>query len=315
MILLRHKGASINGAGPKSGQTAAHRAAITGKIESLRLLLNLGADFDLLDKNGKTAEQLAAPSVRGFFELIRLAKATIAARKAFYPEISTGSPDFEKWRDYLDEKEAFSIESRIKTIYDSYKKELAIVKKGLTNADYHKANQFVDQMNKCLSELRPLIQCQTTLSESLIKKHKVCACGEAAVASYAYLVHIAKSNLPVEEVSLFKTNPNNPKDQYGHAVDVLDRDQSKEIKDLSSWKNAFIIDSYNERFFFYQFIEQYDVDTGIKALDFYELSRGASNRLTPFPTILPFTETAALFNKFMKEAQEEIESLFLKRFQ
>ncbi len=86
MLALSDRGVNIDSKGIVSGQTAAHRAAAKGNAEALRLLFNLGANFDLQDSDGKTPQEHAqSPETTMIFALIRSGKGAIAARKIFYP--------------------------------------------------------------------------------------------------------------------------------------------------------------------------------------------------------------------------------------
>lgn len=317
IFLLRHP-LNINSQGTQSGQTAAHRASIAGKVNALRLLVNLGADLDVRDNNGQTAEEIAHTSAKHLFELIRLAKKTFAARNAFYPETldhEAKGKDFTDWRAYLKEKRAQCVNECIKEVYDSYLLELTLVKKGLTNANPPKLGNFIAKINQCLYELQRLKEAETTLSETLKNNRTMCACGEASVASYAYLAQLAKTKLPVEELTYVTNNPDQPQNLIGHAVTLINRDQNREFHDLRSWKEAFIIDSYHYRFFFFEFVEHCPFDSAIKELHQYTLVKGATNRLTSFPRELSFPKTEALYRKITKELQERIGTLFLKRCQ
>jgi ankyrin repeat protein len=55
------KGLNINEPGPKTGQTALHRATIKGQVAVVELLLNeFQIDLAVMDKSGKKAEEYAS---------------------------------------------------------------------------------------------------------------------------------------------------------------------------------------------------------------------------------------------------------------
>lgn len=77
----------INASGAASKKTALHRAAENGSFDALQILLNRGANFDLVDSAGNTPAQLATdPRTKLFFLLHTLALHTISAVKTFYTE-------------------------------------------------------------------------------------------------------------------------------------------------------------------------------------------------------------------------------------
>ena len=72
-MMLIHSGqiTDINQQGAGSGKTALHQAVSKGKIEIVKLLLTFGADPMILDKDGKSALQLAEEKKdRGLYQLL-----------------------------------------------------------------------------------------------------------------------------------------------------------------------------------------------------------------------------------------------------
>lgn len=71
-LLIKH-GANINAAGPDD-ITPLHDAAICGSQKLVKLLIDKGADVNFKNKKGKTAQEIAHPSLGHFFSTLNSGK-------------------------------------------------------------------------------------------------------------------------------------------------------------------------------------------------------------------------------------------------
>jgi uncharacterized protein len=67
--LLTKHGANINVAGPDD-ITPLHDAALSGNQKLVKLLIDKGADINFKNKKGKTAQEIAHPSLGHFFSTL-----------------------------------------------------------------------------------------------------------------------------------------------------------------------------------------------------------------------------------------------------
>lgn len=312
LISLKGK-VDINSAGPTSKQTAAHRAAAGGHINTLQLLFNLGADFSLVDKNGNTPRDLAkTEEAKKLFMLIEEGYAAIAARKSIFlqtdeecdPEISVLH---QKYWDDINEKIQGDSEYK-SVIIESYGKEAR--NKVLTEKEIKQFDIFSEKFALNLRRLENMVAKEVILKAAKETHHKICSCGQAAAASFVWLAYFKNVGFSVEELNLMsKVIPN-----AGHVVLILNRDQTKLLTDYSGWQESLIIDPYRNTIFFFNFVSHYSQDTCLKMAQFFDLLIGASNVMPPFPTQVILPNTMRLYTETVETVRNNILALLTPTF-
>lgn len=250
--------------GISSGKTAAHRAAEKGHASILRLLHSLGDTFSIEDNKGNTPLQLAINKecIR-VFELATLGKQALAAAALIFPktideETCTAKvkKPFLSWRKLVEEKTSEKVGDITQKLVDSLKAELLEVSSKNKSLGYFSSQS---EWKKCRSEWTAWMYCQNKslvyifsnyykMELAIKMKQDTRACGESSASSYVYLTSEAKTDFPVDQVGLTDGISN-------HAFVMLDRNQNLEISDLRGWDNALIIDSFEQRSFFYENID------------------------------------------------------------
>lgn len=245
----------IREAGASSGKTAGHRGAEKGHASVLRLLHSLGDDFSKVDHKGFTPSQLATNKecIR-VFELVTLGKQALAAAAQIFPKkivvencTASDNKSFLGWR--------LSVQK------NTSEKVLDITKKLFTCLFTEYQEALLNNKNlDCFSSLSKWLKCQSSslihiydnyyqLELAIKMKQDAGACGEASSSSYVYLTSEAKTIFPVDQVGITIDGIDN------HAFVMLDRNQNLEISDLHGWNNALLIDSLEQRSFFYENID------------------------------------------------------------
>lgn len=306
MIRLSKQGININSAGAKTGQTAMHRAAAKGHVQALQLLCNLEADFSITDKDGKTAEQVASDRAKPFFELIRLGKETIQAAKTFYPTTGDSeTSDFRSWRTHIQTKRTKYANEISDKLVITFRAEFERLRPSFPKKKHDEINRQIELFDQGRNQLFRLLEDKITLTESIERNYQAGTCGEATTASCAYLLS--------KKVDLSFEGMNVTKKDVGHAFVVVNRDTSKSPDDLSSWKGAFIIDSFFNRLYFYDFIQQSPHNTALKGLDLYQKIIGSVNKTVELPASFPFTDAAKAYRALMNVVQITICQAFEER--
>lgn len=290
------KSININSIGKDSKQTAAHRAAAAGHIETLQLLFNWGANFDLMDKDDKKPCDLAkSDEVKLLFKLIEEGQAVLQVRNAVFKKMDYECTSKEKeiheehWHkmnDYIQKKQF----SDVKDVYEIYKNEAKTIQP--TPEIENIFPIFQDKFQICFKQLENALTKFTTLNMSLENNDLVASCGQVAASCYAWLVNHKQVDFHVEEINLLEKYIK----QAGHALLVFNRDNATQEADYNGWKNALIVDPYFNRIFFFNFRDQYPKESCVKIIEKFNIVKGIGNKVIPFPTELPLPKTVKAFN-------------------
>lgn len=277
---------NINSSGIKSLQTAAHRAAAQGQVAALRLLYNLGANLDLTDSKGKKAQDYAKTAeIRDFFATVEIAKQAQAERCDFFNNILLNETTREveairALRQSLYAQTEAVGQSLMRELGTKYKAEL----KEKTNnvvisfEQEKEINAAIEQLY-CWSRITSLLEHSTQTNREMV------SCGEVAKACFVNLAQRKRiANVECVTVStMFQSN-------LGHTFNVLGRDQSQKLSNLDSWKSAFIIDSQNEKSFFYEFVNEYTRNTSINNLSLFDFTLEGASIDVPISEFFPNTK-------------------------
>lgn len=308
MLQLYKKGIHINAAGPETGLTAVHRAAAAGHTSALHLLFNLGADFELLDKKGKRAEDLATDKSKIVFTLIKVGKEALAARHKVYPKTDEECSEaelraFKDYRKRLKEEIELLYVKTLTSLDQSIKSELKTIP-----MEQAKVEKKLDTFNKSIEFITKYIFNVTVLKTTEVMKTKyknrVCSCGEATLETYLNLINRPDRFFPFESITM----GHNSNILMNHGVLVLNRDQKEDISTLTQSDSALAVDSYRDNIFFMEFLKDCDKDTVMKDLNNFKIEIFLSSNPPPFPNTFPLPKSTEVYEKMITITKENLTS-------
>lgn len=309
------KGININAVAigeSSSRKTAAHRAAEFGQVNALRLLYNLGADFQLTDRDGKKPCELVRSDDKEttlFFTLITDAEKALLARKQFFP-LTVDEMKFneEETRQHHQSHDALAISMLRGPLASALHAQYKIEAKTINGHREKDAEQFIQEYAVCSAFLVIQESAMIAFENALLTEKVYGACGEATKVSFASLVYRDEVHYPVDEMNIISRVA-----IAGHACLALNRDRRFAIDDLRGLEEALILDPLNSRIFFYQFVESYGENTVFKHLANFTVHDGIHNKTPQFPKILSLPESEVMYHASLKKIKDRCGKLLIDR--
>ena len=240
----------IKAAGPTSGKTAAHRAAMKGHASALRLLHSLGDTFEKKDNEGCTPEQLTSdPKCKQVFALAALGrKAMAAAINVFpipiYPDKLPDAGVGNQFLVFRMKKTALA-DKGLRFMDDI---QVTLVKEATeTTAKCNKQAVFM-WFNQEVLRIGNLVDNYYTLEQAKACGQKGGADGDRCEVAFTYLVSIAKTEFLVEQIEV------NEGGRKNHNFLVLNRCEG--ALTAQGLSEALIIDSLASQTFFFENFDQ-----------------------------------------------------------
>lgn len=293
----------INEPGLKSKQTAVHRAANGGHVQTLRLLYNLGADFFCKDLKNLTPQQLAKEiECQQIFELIVLAKKTleivneIIPRKLIGKESVKNNNSFRKWRKKMEVSHMAIAQSKLNGLTETLQNDIK-------SGDCQEMTVLTDWLKTCVMSVNYFCNCYHNLSFAIDKNQQYGACGENSGIAFAYLTAEAKTTFSVDAIMLDESNEN-------HSIVLLNLNQKQ-------WYQSLIIDALFGRSFFYENLDQVpNLPFNIATLQKSYVIIGSlpvrfpTNTLRPIKTI---SELQMIIDQFLKDISAKFAEINKKK--
>lgn len=229
--LLKTK-VDVNSAGSLSKQTALHRAASKGNTHILPLLINAGADINLLEKDNNNARQLALNEnyfdAAEFLNLISLSKQAVVAARKYFTERADSRQEIVDFRE------------QHKNLFLERNAEIS------NEVEKHLTHMFPNIKHRCMGYTEHLIESVTALEIADKLGTTKGMCGEFSRAAFCFLSAALINQIPPVSIELFDISLESferNKQGTNHAFLVLSRPISAEVKETSEWENAIICDA------------------------------------------------------------------------
>lgn len=307
---------NINAVGESSKKSAAHLASEHGNTEILKLLINLGIDLDIKDKDGKKASELAKNSeTKGVFQCVDLARDSICAAQAFYPIIDAYAISKDQSSFFFQQVDS-ALKKHLFTLKDVWQEHLfkthdEWVKHNNPDSDTSQdvLEKSKDNYRYAATHLFGYLHALYILRQANKDNKKTANCAEASYVSFTYLIsYFDKIGLPVE-IARYSDEA----ETAYHTYVILNRKQTSDIKRPETWGNdALIIDPDNNRVYFIHYVGYYHKYTDFK--HFHELE--SKNVLTHSNVRPEFSQSnfdISLYEKHMYTVKQSLIEELKKR--
>lgn len=296
MIQLRKQHQiDINGFGAKSLQSAAHRAAANGHVAALRLLYNLGADFSLTDTNGKTAKMHAkTQEAHDFFALIEIAQQALAGQNdVFQISAHLKSLSSEQMTTFLAWRKIYETDTE-KQRREKYSELYNTADTKVSSQTWEGLKGTCDRAHE---NLFYWININNILKNVKFNGQNLGACNEFSSANFVNLTKNMNVPFLVEQVALMHTF------LPGHAFTLVNRNNSQDVTNLTSWNTALVVDTWMKQAFFFQFANQVPCDKTLQFASSYTINKGLDNVEIAYPQEFP--NTGALYQRLLQQYQDQ----------
>jgi hypothetical protein len=231
----------VNSQGESSGKTAAHFIVCSKilsneeKLDRLHLLLNLGADFSIKDKNGKIAEDyIDNKKIKEFFVMVKVGYEAIKVTNNFLIPVDEKNSDIlEKNRDII--------------LQNKYEKYNSLISKNILEIVDNGNNEQIKEVVSINSRYNLMFEHEYSLSYLKLWNMKdikpVSGCGEKSYLCFSLIEQkIAKTNLDMS-MAIISAKLDQGEN---HAFIVIGNDSN--VREINEMKNI-VIDPHKKMVF------------------------------------------------------------------